>query len=222
MLFKEAADCITEFFKDAQVKKTAAVWEKMEDDKGWKWVLVIHHLNWGDAIIIHTKFILKTDEDKLNLAKMQFSYLYDLNCKYNFVDFLDLGDLSRKLSEIITENKFGEEVKALSKFLVNPAMQLNEKLYKEDIENYTIFNFDYDPNYSIVPCKVISFDFKFDINNVNFVNLNLKKHGKDDYVYGFRLDDNFEEVSVKDLLNIEGVIISFLKKSIIQKDQKDS
>lgn len=222
MLFKEAAECITDFFKDAQVKKTKAVWEKFEDETGYKWVLVIHHLNWGDAVIIHTKFILKTDKEKTNLLKTQFSYLYDLNCKYVFIDFLDLEDLKRKLSEIIQENKFGDDVKSLSKFLINPAMQLNEKLYKEDIENYTIFNFDYDPNYSIVPCKVISFDFKFDINNVNFVTLNLKKHGKDDYVYGFKLDNEFEEVRIKDLSNIEGVIINFLKKTIIQKTPSQS
>lgn len=222
MLFKEVADTITDFFKDAQVKKTAAVWEKFEDETGYKWVLVIHHLNWGDTVIIHTKFILKTDKDKLNLLKMQFSYLYDLNCQYKFVDFLDLDDLKRKLSNIIKETEFGKEVKALSKFLINPSMQLNEKLYKENIENYTIFNFDYDPNYSIVPCKVISFDFKFDVNNTNFVSLNLKKVGKDDYVYGFRLDDEFEEISVKDLSNIEGVIINFLKKTVIQKTDEAS
>ena len=95
MTFKEASEQLLNFFKDSQVVKTSAVWEKFDDDKGYKWVLVLHNLNWGDAIVIHTKFILKTDKEKQNLLKQQFSYLYDMNCQYRFVDFESLKDIIR-------------------------------------------------------------------------------------------------------------------------------
>lgn len=216
MTFQEASDKMLQFFKDSQVVKTSSVWEKFEDGKGYKWVLVLHNLNWADAIIIHTKFILKTDLEKKNLLQLQFSYLYDMNCKYRHVDFADLNDLELKLTEIITENKFGDNVKNLSQFLINPTMKLNDFLYKKEIENCTIFNFEYDPHYSILPCKLINFDFKFDVNNVNKISLNLKKEENSKFVYRFQLDEQFTEIDTDDLSNIEGVIVQYLKAKVLK------
>lgn len=215
MKFQEASDKVLDFFKDTQVAKTSSVWEKFDDGQGYKWVLVIHNLNWGDSIIIHTKIILKTDKDKNELKSLQFSYLYDINCQYRHIDFSDLNDLELKLSQIITENKFGENVKSLSSFLINPTMKLNDFLYKKDIDNYTVFDFTYDPHYSIMPCKLINFDFKFDINNTHKIELNLKKEEKGKFVYRFKLDDSFTEIEADDLLNIEGIIIQYIKAKII-------
>jgi len=214
MTFKEASERMLDFFKDSQVVKTSAVWEKFDDDNGFKWVLVLHNLNWGDAIVIHTKFILKTDKDKKELLKQQFSYLYDMNCQYRFVDFDSLDDMAAKLTSIITENKFGANVKNLSQFLVNPTMTLNEELLNKKIENCTIFDFEYDPHYSIMPCKLINFDFKFDVNNTYDVSLNLKKEEGEEFVYRFQLDEKFDEVRIKDLQNIPGVIAEYLKKIV--------
>ena len=217
MKFKEAADKILEFFKNSQVNKTSTVWEKMNDNKGWKWVLVLHNLNWGDVEVIHNKIILKADENKDELLKLQFSYLYDMNCQYRFVDFTDLNDLQSKLEKIITENKFGVNVKELSRFLINPAIKINDMLYKKGIENYSVFDFDYDPHYSIVPCKIISFDFSFDVNNNTKVHLNLKKEEDQDFIFRFQMNEQFTEIKVVDLKNIEGIIIQFIRNKIIKE-----
>ncbi len=211
MTFIEAQNIFLDFFKDSQVFKTSTVWEKMDNDKGYKWVLVLHNLNYGDSVIIHTKFILKTDLKKENLLKTQFSYLYDLNCVYRFIDFKE--NLKDKLNEIILDGKFGINVKKLSNFLINPTIRLNKYLYKKQID-CTLFDFTYDPRYSILPCKLINFDFKFDINNVYKVSLNLKKEEKNKFVYRFQLDKKFTEIEVEDLKNIEGVIIQYVKKQI--------
>ena len=211
MTFKEASEQLLNFFKDSQVVKTSAVWEKFDDDKGYKWVLVLHNLNWGDAIVIHTKFILKTDKEKQNLLKQQFSYLYDMNCQYRFVDFESLKDMELKLAQIVTENKFGSNVKNLSKFLINPTMTLNEELFEKEVKNCTVFDFEYD---SILPCKLINFDFKFDVNNAYNVSLNLKKEEAGEFVYKFQLDEKFDEVKMKDLDNVPGVIVEYLKKIV--------
>lgn len=216
MKFQEASDKILDFFKDSQVAKTSSVWEKFDDGQGYKWVLVIHNLNWGDSIIIQTKFILKTDLDKNELKSSQFSYLYDINCQYRYVDFSDLKDLELKLTQIITENKFGPNVKAMSSFLINPTMTLNDDLYKKEIENYTIFDFTHDPRYSIMPCKLINFDFKFDVNNTHKIELNLKKEDRGKFVYRFKLNKEFTEVEEDDLSNIAGVVIEYVKSKVIK------
>lgn len=221
MTFQEASEKILEFFNDSQVVKTSSVWEKMEDGNGYKWVLVLHNLNWAEAIVIHTKFILKTDKEKKNLLKNQFSYLYDMNCKYRFVDFTDLNDLELKLTRIITENTFGDNVKALSSFLVNPTMTLNDYMFEKGIDNFSIFNFEYDPHYSILPCKLINFDFKFDVNNTHKIKLNLKKEESNKFIYRFQLDEEFTEVETEDLKNIPGVIFQYLKEHVIQSEDDE-
>lgn len=216
MTFQEASEKMLSFFKDSQVVKTSSVWEKMEDGKGYKWVLVLHNLNWAEAIVIHTKFILKTDLEKKNLLQNQFSYLYDMNCKYRFTDFTDLNDLELKLTRIITENKFGENVRALSEFLVNPTMKLNDFMFKKNIDNYSVFDFEYDPHYSILPCKLINFDFNFDVNNTHKIHLSLKKEANSKFVYRFQLDEQFTEIETDDLKNIEGIIVQYLKSKVIK------
>lgn len=211
MKANSAIKVVTDFFSTSKVRKAKAVWERMKDGNNWKWVLTIHNLNWGDVLIIYTKFILKTDENKENLIINQFSYLYDLNCKYHFVDFKDENDLREKLELIIFNNRFGDDIKNLSQFIENPTMRLNDALAEQGIVDYTVFDIDYSPKINVVPCKVSSFDFKFDINNVYEIDLNIKKEKENDYVFRFLFEDQDTEVIVKDLSNIEGVIINYIK-----------
>ena len=90
-------------------------------------------------------------------------------------------------------------------------------LYKKGIENYSVFDFDYDPHYSIVPCKIISFDFSFDVNNNTKVHLNLKKEEDQDFIFRFQMNEQFTEIKVVDLKNIEGIIIQFIRNKIIKE-----
>jgi hypothetical protein len=214
MKFKQAQDTILDFFSESKVRKTKSVWEKIEGSDEWKWILVLHNLNWGDAIILHTKFILKTTADKSELSSQQFGYLYDINCKYRYVDFKNQDDLFAKLKKIIFGNLFGPNIKNLSKFMRNPTISLNDYFAKHNITDWTIFDLDYQPKITIVPCSVISFDFKFDINNLYTVELNIKKEGKSKYIYTFKLDNKLKTVETDDLSNIEGVIATYIQNIV--------
>lgn len=216
MKFSSAQIVITDFFADSKVRSTKAVWEKMKDGKNLKWVLTLHNLNWGDALILYTKFILKVAPDKEDLSILQFSYLYDLNCKYHFINFKDESDLKLKLQAIIFNDLFGDDIKSLSQFTENPTMRLNKELSNQNITDYTVFDIDYSPKITVVPCKTSSFDFKFDINNVHKIELNIKKEKEDNYTFTFQFANKHTEVEVSDLSNIEGVIINYIKSNIIE------
>lgn len=216
MKFSSAQKVVIDFFADSKVRSTKTVWEKMKDGENWKWVLTLHNLNWGDALILYTKFILKVTPDKEDLAILQFSYLFDLNCKYHFVNFKDETDLKLKLQAIIFNNAFGDDIKNLSQFIENPTMSLNKELSNQKITDYTVFDIDYSPKISVVPCKVSSFDFKFDINNVHEIELNIKKEKENNYAFTFQFANKHTEVEVSDLSNIEGVIVNYIKSNIIE------
>lgn len=218
MKFSSAEKVILDFFSDSKIRATKSVWEQMKDGKSWKWVLTLHNLNWGDALILYTKFILKVDANKDNLLMLQFSYLFDLNCKYHFVNFKSEEDLKLKLQAIILNNMFGDDIKNLSKFIENPTMKLNKELAKQNITEYTVFDIDYTPKINVVPCKVSSFDFKFDINNVHKFELNIKKEQEEDYVFTFQFAQDDHSVSVSDLSNIEGVIVNYIKNNLSNND----
>ena len=214
MKFKEAQDTILDFFSESKVRKTKSVWEQVQGSDEWKWVMVLHNLSWGDAIILHTKFILKTNADKSELSTDQFGYLYDINCKYRYVSFSNKDDLTSKLKKIIFDNQFGPDITNLSQFMRNPAISLNDYFAKHNITDWTVFDLDYQPKITIVPCSVISFDFRFDINNLYTIDLNIKKEGKSKYVYTFKLDNKLETIESDDLSNIEGVIATYIQKIV--------
>ncbi len=199
MKFKDAENIVLKFFSTSKVRNATPVWERMKDGKNWKWVLTIHNLNWGDTIIIFTKIILKTDKNKTNLLLNQFSYLYDLNCNYHFINFKDERSLKHQLSNIIFNNIFGKDIKALSEFIENPTMRLNNELAKQKITNYTVYDMDYAPKVSVTPCKVSTFDFKFDINNVHQIELNIKKENTQHYVFQFKFEDVVDTYKIKSL-----------------------
>jgi len=214
MKFKEAENIILNFFSESKVRNATPVWERMKDGKNWKWVLTIHNLNWGDTIIIFTKIILKTDESKTNLILNQFSYLYDLNCNYHFINFKDMSTLKNKLTSIIFNNKFGNDIKSLSTFIENPTMQLNNELAKQKITNYTVYDIDYSPKVSVTPCKISTFDFKFDINNVHQIELNIKKENTQHYIFQFKFKSDVDTYKVKNLTSIERSVIKYIKYKI--------
>jgi len=214
MKFKDAKNIVLKFFSESRVRNASPVWERMKDGKNWKWVLTIHNLNWGDTIIIFTKIILKTDETKTNLILNQFSYLYDLNCNYHFINFKNENTLKKQLSNIIFNNIFGKDIKVLSNFIENPTMKLNNELAKQHITNYTIYDIDYSPTISVTPCKISTFDFKFDINNVYQIDLNIKKENALYYVFQFKFETDVDTYKIKKLTSIEKLIIKYIKHKI--------
>jgi hypothetical protein len=92
-------------------------------------------------------------------------------------------------------------------------MKLNNELAKQKITNYTIYDIDYTPKVNVTPCKISTFDFKFDINNVHEIDLNVKKE-KNIFIFKFKFKNDIEEFKIKDISNIEKIIIKYIKQKI--------
>ena len=119
-----------------------------------------------DTLIIHTKFIFKTDLEKQNIIDESFIYLYDINCVYHKVDFNNVIDLKKKIEDVIESADFGEDIKILSDFIEAPAMFLNYYMKRAKITDYSIFDVIYDPKFKTQPCGETTFDFDININKL--------------------------------------------------------
>ena len=63
--------------EDGKVQSVETVYELSEDEKFYKLVISVHGLSVEDTLIIHTKFIFKTDLEKRHIIDNSFLYLYD-------------------------------------------------------------------------------------------------------------------------------------------------
>jgi hypothetical protein len=79
------------------VQSIETTYEKSLSGDFYKLVISIHGLSIGDTLIIHTKFIFKTDLEKRKLLDNSFIYLYDINCNYRKVDFNNVVDMKNKI-----------------------------------------------------------------------------------------------------------------------------
>jgi hypothetical protein len=211
MNFKEIEKLVFTIFKDTRVRKVDTVWEK--SDTGWMWILNIHNLTWEETIIIYTKFIFKFDEDK-KTSTGEFSFLYDLNCKYKSMSFENILDLENKINKIIEKRKFGPEIKVLSDMIISPALSINEWFSDRKIFGYSVYDFDYQPKFTILPCHKLSFDFKFSVNNTNEIELNVKKIEKERYVLTYKKGDDFHTQKEDDISDLIGIVANWIKSNI--------
>ena len=127
MKVSEIKTLFKEIFQDEKglVKTVDTVYEKSKDEKFLKLVISIHDLQVQDTLIIHTKFIFKTDLNKDQIEDNSFIYLYDINCIYHTVEFQDTFDLERKIKKIINSNKFGKDIQTLSEFIDTPGLLIS-------------------------------------------------------------------------------------------------
>ena len=79
--------------EEGKVSSVDTVYELSKNEDYYKLVISIHNLSVEDTLIIHTKFIFKTDLEKKNILDESFIYLYDINCVYHKVDFKNMIDL---------------------------------------------------------------------------------------------------------------------------------
>lgn len=209
--------------EDGKVNSVETVYEKSEDDDFYKLVISIHGLSMEDTVIIHTKFIYKTDLNKQYLLESQFIYLYDINCVYHTVDFNNEIDMKTKIESIINDNKFGEDIQILSDFIESPAMFLNYYLKREKISDYSVFDVKYDPKFKTTPCNRVTFDFEININNNYTINLSLSKKDRkededhDTYKLQFKFLDKINTVESDTLHNIHFLIGSQIAKILDEK-----
>src|SRR5574343_379781 len=108
---------IKEVFDSTKVLSVETVYEKIKSSNDLRLVVSMNKILYDDVNIIYTKLIFNTDINKSKLTKNNFTYLFDINCEYVRIEFLDLEDFANKISNIFKENKFGENIKILTKFI---------------------------------------------------------------------------------------------------------
>jgi len=203
---KEIESSIKNVFVDADVLNTDSVYEKINDSENLKLVIFINKLFEEKTSVLYTKIIFTVNNSKTKLINNSFLYLYDINCKYTNVDFADTEDFEKKLGNIIKKEKFGSDLKTLSKFIENPAFLINTWLKDNRVNEINILNIKYDPKMYIMPCKSLFFSFVINVNNMD-VTFNLSKEKGNTYVFSFQINDetiNIEKPNLKTLVETIG------------------
>jgi hypothetical protein len=205
------------------VNSIDTVYESSRDQNFLKLIISIHGLSTEDSTIIHTKFIFKTDLDKRNIIDDSFIYLYDINCIYHKIEFLNSIDLKTKIEEIIESKNFGEDLQILSDFIDAPSMFLNHYMRRDGITEYSIFDVQYEPKFKTTPCEKTTFDFKININNNYKMELSIRKvvksdeEGIDIYRFQFKFMDDIETFETDTLKNVHFFIGNHIAKILDKK-----
>jgi hypothetical protein len=209
--------------EEGKVGSTESVWEMSDNEEFYKLVISVQNLASQDTLIIHTKFIFKTDLEKRKIIDNSFIYLYDINCVYNKVEFENVVDLKKKIEDIIESNDFGEDIKILSDFIEAPAMFLNYYMKRARITEYSVFDVKYEPKFKTQPCDKTTFDFEIDINNNYKIELSITKKDKEEdedtdiYKFQFKFLDEYKTVENDTLNNIHYTIGSNIAKLLDEK-----
>ena len=210
--------------EEGLVQSVETTYEMSGDEEFYKLVISLHGLSIEDTLIIHTKFIFKTDLEKRNIIDNSFIYLYDINCNYHKVDFNNIVDMKNKVEDIIQSNDFGEDIQILSDFIEAPAMFLNYYMRRAKITDYSIFDVKYEPKFKTTPCDSITFDFEIDINNnykidVSIYKIDRKSDEKenDTYRYQFKFMDDIETIENDTIRNIHFTIGSNIARILDKK-----
>ena len=217
-LFKEIFD-----EEEGKVSSVETLYEKSEDKNFYKLVISIHELSMKDTILIHTKFIFKTDINKHYIMDNSFIYLYDINCVYHKIDFENIIELKKKIEDIIESNNFGTDIQILSDFIESPAMFLNYYLKRSNITDYSVFDVKYQPKFKTCPCNEVTFDFDININNSYDIFLSIKKIDReeqedyDTYKFYFTFLDDHITVESDSLKNVHFFIGSNIAKMLDDK-----
>jgi len=226
MKISDIENTFKEVFEEEEglVHSVDTVYEMSESEDSYKLVISIHGLSFKDTMIIHTKFIFKTDLEKRNLIDNSLIYLYDINCIYHRIDFSNVIDLKDKIEKILEVNNFGEDIKILSDFISAPAMFLNHYMRRAKITEYSIFDVKYEPKFKTTPCDKITFDFEIDINSNYKIEVSIHKVDmpsdseiKDSYKFQFKFMDEIKTVDNDTLNNIHYTIGSNIAKILDSK-----
>jgi hypothetical protein len=210
--------------EEGLVQSVETTYEMSGDEEFYKLVISVHGLSIEDTLIIHTKFIFKTDLEKRNIIDNSFIYLYDINCNYHKVDFNNIVDMKNKVEDIIQSNDFGEDIQILSDFIEAPAMFLNYYMRRAKITDYSIFDVKYEPKFKTTPCDKITFDFEVDVNNnykieVSIYKVDRKSDEKENdiYRYQFKFMDDIETIENDTIRNIHFTIGSNIARILDKK-----
>lgn len=215
LTIKMVDNIIQEVFDKSLVHSIDSTYEKGDGDF-YKLVISIHHLVFEETIVLHTKFIFKTNLEKTGLIEDSFYYLYDLNCVYKKMNYEMDNDesLRDKLHSIIDMNMFGKDIQNLSEFMLSPASRINNYLAQKEVEKFSVFVVNYNPKFKMMPCEEMSFDFDININDILDVKLNIDKIEKNDYKLTFKYLETITHEYIGGLNNIAEVIAMNLIKNV--------
>jgi hypothetical protein len=210
--------------EEGLVQSVETTYEMSGNEEFYKLVISIHSLSVEDTLIIHTKFIFKTDLEKRNIIDNSFIYLYDINCNYHKVDFTNIVNMKNKIEDIIESNDFGEDIQILSDFIEAPAMFLNYYMRRAKITDYSIFDVKYEPKFKTTPCDKTTFDFEIDVNNNYKILLSIYKidresneESNDTYRYQFKFMEDIETIENDTIRNIHFTIGSNIARILDKK-----
>jgi len=213
ILIEDLVKKIKTVFDSTKVLSVKTVYEKINDSDDLRLVISMDKILYDDINVIYTKLIFNTDNNKSKLTKNYFTYLFDINCEYVRIEFVDLNDFSTKISNIFKENKFGENIKILSDFVKSPATLINKWFEKNNITNIFILNVE-QKSISIVPCKSLNFNFSVELNNNDKVELTISKEDEKDYLFKFKIFNNIYEDNESDLKRLVETIGSNIKNNV--------
>ena len=213
ILISDLVNKIKEVFDSTKVLSVESVYEKIDNSDDLRLVISTNKILYDDVNIIYTKIIFTVDSTKSKLLKNYFTYLFDINCEYVRIEFTDLQDFTTKISNIFKENKFGENIKILSKFVKSPSTLINEWFQENKITNISVINVK-EEKISIMPCKSMFFNFIIDLNNNQNVDLTISKEGESEYVFKFKIFNNIYEEKLSNLKSLVETIGSSLKNKI--------
>jgi hypothetical protein len=221
---KQVDTILKSTFDNTRVQMLDSVYELSEDEKFYKLVFSIHSLDVEleddmNTIIVHTKFIFRTNLEKTELIEDSFWYLKDINCVYVKVPFNEEDQLSEELERIINEDNFGEDLKNISHFISEaPSSSINDFLNQSGVRDFSVTNVTYDPKIKMTPCEDITFDFEIDLNNgENVINLSIKKD--EEFKFYYYIEDTIEELSsssVEQLPQIIGDHLMFIYEKYLK------
>lgn len=226
MSIAEIEQTFKDIFEEEEglIRSIDTVYELSDNEEFYRLVISLHGLSVEDTIIIHTKFIFRTDLDKREIIDRSFIYLYDINCIYHKMEFNNILDLNEKVKNIVETNNFGEDIKILSDFIEAPSMFLNYYMRRHKITDYSIFDVKYDPKFKTTPCDKTTFDFDININNNYDIELSVKKidepsddEKEDTYEFHFKFMDETETIKSDTIENIHYTIGSNIAKMLDDK-----
>jgi len=207
---QDIENSIKKILNESTAQSIDSVYEKIKD--GYRLVIDVKNLFYKNTNIIFTKLLFNVDKDKMYLltegtGDFSFKYLYDINCNYEQHFFDNTSQFEKKLKMIITKNEFGDNIKILSEFIKSPSSLINNWFSENGIRNMSVFNVDLDERYDIIPCKSLFFHFTINLNNQMDISLIIKKEGKGNYLYTFKIYDktiNVEKPNLNSLIEVIG------------------
>jgi hypothetical protein len=205
---------IKELFDESKVISVETVYEKNNDGEGFKVVIFIHNLFYNKTNIIYSKLLFLVDDQKVNLLKNHFTYLYDINCDYRRVNFTDLEDLKSKIKKIFSMKIFGDDIKMLSDIMTHPSTLIDEWFKQNDLTEYNAYSFKYEPIVKVMPCEKIFFTFVLNLNNKENIEIVLIKLSKTEYNLKFKCNDIAKESTIQTLKDFINEIGIYIKENI--------